>query len=205
MKKAAIFSLLIILTVSVYSQDKEPQRSRFYIETDPLPLFLGGVSGHFGWSPAKLPSFTFGLGLAGGIEYPDAFINMTEENRDQGWEVRINQGMGIWAHYHFSDDRNGWFAGIQLFTQEMRLKNADFPGETDDTNTVMMSLQGGYLWYPFSKAGFYLRPWGGFGFQSTVSGSFEPDRVDPDLIVGDKGFVLARFMPFATVHIGYSF
>lgn len=205
MKLLTITALILVIALTGQAQHFDQEEHIFIVEIDPLPFAMGGVGGHFGWSPKKSAHFSFGLSMIAGPEYPDFFININDKNRDQGWGVKINQGMGLWSHYYFREKNEGWFAGLQLFTQEMELSNENFPGETDKTNTVMVAAQGGYMWYPFPKTNLYLRPWAGFGYQDVVSGSFEPDEVDPDLELGDRTFHLNKFMPFATFHIGWAF
>ena len=196
--------MLIVLGFSFsigYTQ--ETKRTEFILEIDPLPYLLGGVGGHIGWSPKNTGKITMGLGFVAKPEFPDAFINQNSKNKDQGWQLKVNQGMGIWGQYYLKEQNQGWFTGIQLFTQEIQLTNTNYPGETDRTNTLLIAVQGGYVWYPFSKHNFYLRPWGGLGYQTTISPTFEPDKVDPDLQIGNKKYYLAGIMPFATLHLGY--
>jgi hypothetical protein len=198
-----IWTLLLIGILDLHAQEKD--KHEFLIEADPLPFIMGGVAAHFGWSPKKSEHLTIGLAFVAQIKYPDAFIELDARNKDMGWGVKINQGMGLWSQYYFRKKNDGWFAGLQLFTQEMELTNENFAGETDRTNTVLIALQGGYLWYPFSRQKFYLKPWAGIGYQSVISGTIEPDKVDPDLNVGNLEYHLTPLMPFATVHLGYRF
>jgi hypothetical protein len=111
-----IWTLLLIVIIDLHAQEKD--RHEFLVEADPLPFIMGGVSGHFGWSPKKSEHFT---------------------------------------------------------------------------------------WYPFKKQNFYLRPWAGIGYQSVITGTIEPDKVDTDLNVGNLEYHLTPLMPFASVHLGYRF
>jgi hypothetical protein len=177
----------------------------FILETDPIPLALGGFSLHAGFAPEELPHFIFGLSAIAGLTFPDFFINLEEENKNQGWKLKVNQGAGLWTHYYFSVNREGLFVGAQLFTQELLLTNDTYPDESDRTNTLMGALQAGYMFFPFKENNFYIRPWGGFGYQDVITPTFEPENVDPDLKIGDKEFTLTKFAPFITVHFGYAF
>lgn len=190
---------------SIQKEENFHKKHQFLVEVDPIPYALGGFVGHFGWSPKTIESFTFGLSVIGGLEFPDAYINIEKENRDKGWNLKVNQGIGVWAHYYFKRKNKGWFTGLQLFTQEFKLTNDNYPGEVNRTNTVSTAFQIGYLWYPFKKGGLYFRPWGGFGFQNAIGASFEPGEVTKDMRIGEDTYKLTRFMPFATLHIGYRF
>lgn len=207
--KIKFLVLVLILGITIghatAQEVKQKGTNEFMVEIDPIPIIMGGFGGHFGWSPKKSEHFTFGLSFIAQATYPKAFIDLYDQNKEMGWGVKINQGMGLWTHYYFDQRNQGWFVGLQLFTQEMEITNENFPEETDRTNTILIAAQGGYLWYPFKKKKLYLRPWAGLGYQSVVSGSFDPDSVDPDLEVGDLEYYLAPVMPFATVHFGYRF
>lgn len=203
--KNILLVVSLLLVVGLAKSNAQDKKAIFLVETDPLTFVAGGVGAHFGWTPKKSNHFGFGLAIVAGLEYPDAFVNLNKNNKDMGWHVKINQGMGLWTHYYFNQKNKGWFTGLQLFTQEMALTNDDFPGETDRTNLVLIALQAGYVWYPFKKEHLYLRPWAGLGYQTTISPTFEPGNVDPDLEVGDKEYELTPVMPFATVHVGYKF
>lgn len=198
-------TVLIFFLVVPPLKGQMEDKHEWLVEVDPLPFLMGGQGGHIGWSPKSSQNFTFGLAMVSGMEIPNAIVNLEEKNKDQEWSVRINQGLGVWSHYYFQERNKGWFTGLQVFTQEMELTNQDYPGESDRTNTILIALQGGYVWYPFQKAGFYLRPWAGLGHQSTINGSFKPEEVDPEMVIGDREYFLPSLMPFATIHFGYKF
>lgn len=205
MKNVIMFMVFFLVVGNIFAQESTNESTNVTIEVDPIPIALGGFSAHFGLAHKKSKHMVYGISLAYGIKMPDAIINLNNKNKDQGWNVRINQGMGLWMNYHFKEPLNGWFAGLQVFTQELELQNDDFPGESDRTNTLNTTLQFGYIWYPFKNTGLFLRPWAGLGYQTVIDGSFEPEKVDADLDIGDKTYDLNPWMPFATVHIGYSF
>ncbi|MCB9352456.1 MAG: hypothetical protein H6573_33975 [Lewinellaceae bacterium] len=51
-------------------------------------------------------ALTFGLAFIAQIKYPDAFIEIDSRNKNMGWGVQINQGMGLWTHYYFREKNN---------------------------------------------------------------------------------------------------
>lgn len=180
-------------------------RNEFLIEVDPIPFILGGAGGHFSWSPRSAEHFIFGVSFLAQADLPNAFVNLNDINKNKGWQVKINQGLGFYSQYYFDKNGNSWFAGMQLFTQEMELKNDQFPGESDRTNLILLAFQAGYHWYPFKKTNIFIKPWVGIGYQNVISGTFDTDNVDPDLDVGTLEYELPPIMPFATVHFGYRF
>lgn len=204
LKRILWLTALLGLISGLHAQRFDPDKSIFWGEVDPLPYLMGGMGGHLGWTPQKSKHVSVGLSFIAGATFPEALVNRQVSGSEQQWGVCINQGMGLWGQYYLQEKNEGWFVGLQLFTQEMRLTHAAFPDETDDTNLVLIALQGGYVWYPFERINLYLRPWAGVGYQRVISGTFEPDRVDPDLIVGNREYELSALMPFATLHIGYA-
>lgn len=42
----------------------------FLVEVDPLPYLLGGMGGHFGWTPKNSKHLAFGIGFVAGPEFP---------------------------------------------------------------------------------------------------------------------------------------
>lgn len=181
------------------------RKSQFIVELDPLPYILGGGGGHLGWTPLSSKHFTFGLGFVIGPEFPEPFVEMDKRNKDEGWSLKVNQGAGVWVQYYLREPNEGWFTGLQVFTQEMELQKDEYPDQSDRTNVLMGAVQAGYVWYPLNKVNLYLRPWAGFGIQKTIKATFDPDEVDPEMRIEDREYYLASFLPFATFHIGYAF
>lgn len=204
--KKLIFSILMSGLVSlIWGQTTPPNRHILMLEVDPLPYAMGGVGGHIGWQPRKSAHFAGGLSLIAGAQLPGGMVKFQSRDSGEGWHMRINQGMGLWGHYYFTKRAEGWFVGLQMFTQETELSHDGIPGETNRTNQVLIAAQAGYAWYPFPKLNFYLRPWAGVGYQKAISGTFEPGEVTPDMSIGDQTYKLRRILPFATLHIGYAF
>lgn len=184
---------------------RQAPKHLFLFEIDPLPYLLGGAGGHFGWTPKNNKHFAFGIGFIAGPELPDALHNMSAKNKDQGWQLKVNQGAALWTHYYFQSPHKGWFTGLQLITQELELSNKHFPNQKDRTNTLMLAISTGYVWYPIRDVNLYLRPWAGFGFQKTIKTTFEPEKVTPEMRIGDREYDLPAILPFATFHVGYNF
>lgn len=122
-----------------------------------------------------------------------------------GWRLKVNQGAGLWTHYYFKQPNKGWFTGLQVITQEMELRNNAFPGQKDRTNILMLAVPTGYVWYPIKNVNLFLRPWAGLGFQKTIKSTFEPEKVTPEMVIGEREYHLPSVIPFATFHVGYTF
>lgn len=50
-----IWTLLLIGIIDLHAQEKDSHE--FLVEADPLPFIMGGLGGHFGWSPKKSEHF----------------------------------------------------------------------------------------------------------------------------------------------------
>jgi hypothetical protein len=205
MKFKAISLIILILSMIHSARAEDDSRNVIFTEIDPLVLIMGGFGGHVGWAPKGIDNFIFGLGFVAGPELPEAISNIGNDSPDNEWQLKINNGIGLWVNYRFGETKSGWFTGFQVFTQEMELRNKNYAMETDLTNTFLLALQGGYQWYPWDNSGIFIKPWAGFGYQFPVSGSLNPDEIDKEMSIGGKDYNLLAIMPFATIHIGYSF
>jgi hypothetical protein len=185
---------------------KSIQKSTFSVEIDPIvPIVLHGFSGHFMWKPKKSNHLVFGLAIIISGELPSFIINLNSKNKDMGWNYKINQGLGLEMEYYYKKANKSWFSGLQLLTQEINLTNDNVP-EVDEhrTNIGMVVLTTGYKWYPFSKRHFYLKPWAGIGYSGVMKGAFSSEVIS-NTTVGDYTYDIMALMPYAALHIGYTF
>lgn len=207
--------ILMLLTLSflniqdVQAQEtsaKSIQKSIFSLEIDPIvPVVLHGFSGHVMWKPKHSNHLVYGLAIIVGGELPSFVINMNPKNKDQGWNYRINQGLGVEIEYYYKEVNTSWFSGLQLFTQEINLTNDNVPSVTEHrTNTGMAVITTGYKWYPFSKGHFYIKPWAGIGFSGVLKGAFSPEVI-PNTIVRSYTYHISPITPYAAIHLGYTF
>ncbi|MEL6537533.1 MAG: hypothetical protein AAFQ98_19080, partial [Bacteroidota bacterium] len=112
----------------------------------------------------------------------------------RGWQVRLNQGYGLFGEYHFSTVNQGGFLGAQVGLQQHKISHAEVSGEATFTNLLAMGYFG-YTIKPF-RNNLYLKPWAGVGYTSRIAGSPQ---------IGDFQYHIAPMTMFATLHIGYTF
>lgn len=192
--------------LAVFADQPARDRITVYIETDPIPLALGGWSAHGGVSLPSWDRTELGISVVHGIRLPSALVESDPENRGLGFDVTVVRGAGAWFRYRFSPDSDGAFLGAQLFTQELELRRSGASGVVDRTNLGMAVVQVGYRWFPFSDdRGLYVAPWAGAGVQFVVPATFEPRRVTAETNVAGERYDISPFVVFATVHIGVSF
>ncbi len=168
--------------------------TRYALETDPATFLWNGYAAHLRVAPAATPHWVFGLG-AYALDLPDPMVAMTDANKDQGWAVRLRQGVGLFSEYYLATDQQGWFVGGQLAHQEYRLRNDDYGSDQVTYAAMLLMAHAGYRWYPAGEH-FYIQPWAGAGMSRKVSG---------DNSLQDKTYKVAPLLSFMTVHMGYRF
>ena len=116
---------------------------------------------------------------------------MNPNNKDEGWDQRLDQGYGLFIDYYFNEKRSGTFIGMQLAHQKYDItKNSK-----DATyNTLLTMVHIGYNYTFYNN--FYIKPWIGVGYNHKTSGS--------STINGEE-FDVAKIVVFPTVHLGYNF
>ncbi len=164
------------------------------IETDPATFALNGYAAHLRVHPDFLGHWTLGAG-AYSLDFPDLFIDLNSRNKNRGWDVRLNQGFGLFAEYFFDRRDRGWFLGGQVASQKFRIKNDAAGANSSEFTTLLLMGRIGYRFFPMGK-NFYLQPWLGIGYITKISGSNR---------VGSKTYDIFPIMPFLTVHLGYRF
>ncbi len=180
----------VIFTSQLFAQDK----TTFSIETDPGTFAFSGYAFHARVTPAGWGHWELGAGIYS-MEFPDLLVDTNPDNKDEGWSVTLDQGIGFFSNYFFNEENTGWFVGNQLAIQTYEVSNKSAgPGNASFTNLLIMP-SGGYRWVPF-KNGFYVQPWMGIGYTTKISGKTE---------VGSNSYEIAPILPFLTFHIGYKF
>lgn len=192
-KVAAYLATYALLVVSPQAQTKEnTHKTSVSVEMDPITLGFQGYGAHFRINPEG-SRFLFGAGLYA-MDFPDLLVDINPKNRDMKWHVRLNQGLGLFGEYYFTEANHKFFLGSQMGTQEFEIKNASLEGKRGFTNLLVMGY-GGYVWHPFAF-NLYIKPWAGLGYTTPVSGSTS---------LGGKTYAIFPVIAFSTLHIGYTF
>lgn len=194
MKQLKIMTVLFVLAIGVISplRAQEPVQ-RISIEIDPSTFVFKGYGVHLRWQPKSSDHLLVGAG-AYALNMPDFLVDIDKANRGLGWDVRLNQGYGLFGEYFFSEVNKKWFTGLQLGMQEHIITNSAIEGKAKYWNSLAM-VYGGYSWQPFDFD-FYIKPWAGVGYVNKVSGSNE---------IGDLTYGVSPLTGFATLHLGYTF
>lgn len=169
-------------------------RSGWAVETDPATFILDGYSLHGRYSPESRPQWRVGVGVYS-LEFPEALIDIASANRDEGWELDLERGIGFFAERYFNETNTGWFTGLQVADHQFELANPDLaPGDTERYGNVLVMPYGGYL-YDFSPS-VYVQAWAGAGYTSKIRGS--------NTLAGAE-YDIPPVFTFAALHLGYRF
>lgn len=126
------------------------------IETDPSTFAFAGYAFHFRIKPKNSQHLLIGAGSYG-MDMPDFIVNMNSDNKDKGWNVRINDAYSLFAEYYFEEANKRWFVGLQAGVQNFKNTNDSIlNAESKYTNLLIMPSIG-YNWQPFNFP-FYIKP-----------------------------------------------
>lgn len=186
-------SLLLIMLAVLLSVNLATAQTRWSLEVDPVTFVFGGYSAHLRVQPAGSDHLLLGAGVYA-MNMPSFMVDLNPENKGQGWQVRLNQGIGLFGEYFLHEVNRKWFLGGQLGWQQYKVKREDLNGQAAYANLLLMGY-GGYVWQPFTFP-LYIKFWGGLGYSPQISGSSEVDG---------QTYQVAPVTFFGTFHLGYTF
>jgi len=194
-KKTVVVIALILTNIGIYAQQNEPKQNKteISVEIDPVTFGFKGYGIHLRIKPKNSKHLLLGVG-AYAMDFSSVLVDMNKKNKDKGWDVRLNQGYGLFGEHHFFEVNKKWFVGGQIAIQEYIIENKTISGSEKFINSLVMAY-GGYTWQPFDF-GFYIKPWAGIGYTSKISGTNS---------LGNSEYDIAPIMMFATLHLGYTF
>lgn len=192
-KISTIVLLSIISTSSakLFAQEKETDnKTTFSIETDPSTFLFSGYALHIRIKPKNSEHIVVGAGVYA-LDMPDFLVNLNADNKDKGWNVRINSAVSLFGEYYFKEANKKWFMGVQTGVQNYKNTNDNFPDIEKKYSNLLIMPSFGYNWYPFKK-GLYVKPWLGLGYTTKISGDNSTYKISP-------------ITSFLTLHVGYTF
>jgi hypothetical protein len=188
------FIVFAFLTFCIFfNSNLAAQRTSVSLEIDPATFAFNGYSAHLRVAPAGTDHLLVGAGVYA-MDMPSFLVNLNKNNKDLGWNVRLNLGTGLFGEYHFKEVNRKAFAGFQVSIQEFKISNESLENEEQFSNLLFMAYSG-YTFKPFDF-NFYIKPWAGIGYTSKVSGK---------TVLGDLDYDIAPITMFFTLHLGYTF
>jgi hypothetical protein len=192
--------LVVIFLISAFYTKTNAQenneklgKTEISLEIDPATFAFNGYSAHLRLKPKGSDHLLIGAGIYA-MDMPSPFVDINKENKDKGWNVRINNALGFFGEHHFKETNSGFFVGGQLGIQQFKIENDEIAGSQKFTNSLMMGY-GGYTISPFDF-NLYFKIWAGLGYTS---------KIDGENILGNSTYDISPITSFATLHIGYTF
>ncbi|MCB0652273.1 MAG: hypothetical protein KDC85_13440 [Saprospiraceae bacterium] len=189
--KTSIMAFWVITAMTSFQS--AAQQTKFSLEIDPVTFVAKGYSLHLRVQPKSSDHLLLGLGIYA-MDMPAALVNFNKNNRDKGWNVRLDKGLGLFGEYHFAEVNRKWFVGAQAGLQEYKIDLEILEGSEQFSNLLFMGYAG-YVFRPF-KFNLYFKPWAGIGYTTKISDSNQ---------LGSEVYDVAPITMFATLHIGYTF
>lgn len=192
------FTLLFLTLKGNYMQAQEivpENKTTFSVETDPVTFLFKGYALHIRIKPKNSDRLVLGAGIYA-LDMPSFLVNRNKENRNKGWNVRIHRAVSLFGEYYLREANNKWFIGLQVGIQNFTNTNELSPGEKSSYNNLLIMPSVGYIWRPFQKIGFYIKPWIGIGYTTKISGTNSVNALK---------YNIAPVTNFVTLHLGYTF
>jgi hypothetical protein len=192
-KTIAIVLLSVISTTStkLIAQEKSVEnKTTFSLETDPSTFLFKGYAFHIRIKPKNYEHLITGAGVYA-LDMPDFLVNLSADNKDKGWSVRINSAVSLFGEYYFKEANKKWFVGLQAGVQNYKNTNDNIANNEYKYRNLLIMPSIGYNWHPF-KNGLYVKPWVGLGYTTKISGDNSTYKISP-------------VTSFVTVHVGYTF
>jgi hypothetical protein len=177
----------------------EAPRTRISAETDPVTFAFRGFALHVRVAPRGAPRLLVGAGTLLGpwfttVTLPDLIVDADPANRGEGWTVAVRGGVTSFIEYFPAGANRGWFIGEQVGVQAFRITRSGAEGSAAFAQMPVMTY-GGFAWRPLD-GDLYLKPWVGLALVPTIAGT---SRLD------GQEYRRLPILPFATVHVGYTF
>ena len=194
MNKLIIVSVLLTIAVFQTNAFAQQSKTRISLEIDPATFVFSGYSAHIRVQPSNTQHVLVGAGVYA-MQLPDLIVDLNPKNQGKGWTSKIKLGYGLFGEYYFDEVNQSWFVGGQVSLQDYQITNIENDSEANFTNFLLMAY-GGYVWKPFQKSPFYLKPWAGVGYTTKISGGAR---------INEKEYDIAPITMFVTLHLGYTF
>lgn len=193
--KSFTFSAFLVLTLMNLASTSWGQETgpRLSVEIDPATFVFGGYSAHLRVQPKPAGNWLFGAGIYA-MDLPDVLVDLKPENRDEGWEVRIDLAAGLFAEHYFTEVNERWFIGAQAGWQRFAVDRPASSTALRFENALLLGY-GGYCWQPFDFP-LYVKGWAGLGYTTKLSGESTREG---------QTYEVAPVTGFATFHLGYTF
>lgn len=141
--------------------------NHYTVAADISPYSFKGYSFKAGIIPKNLPKTEFALELFS-MEIPELVINLNEQNADQGWSEKVNQGLALYYDRKLNSKRSSFWvgAGIVYLNHSATKTNTQY-----DYQQLEYLARLNYKWFPFKKSNFYVNPYCAIAARHKVAGN----------------------------------
>lgn len=164
----------------------------FSVEIDPSAYALSGYAGHVRYHVGSGWELTAG---AYAMKLPSAFNPMFLKSNTEDTDIKIKSAYALFIDKYFSEKSEGYFVGLELGRQTYQVENLKLSRQEVSYDASLFMPRFGYK-YNFGSTGLYLLPWVGLGYLQPSEDSIN---------LGSNKTELKNILPFATLHLGYSF
>jgi len=191
----AYFAIIGLISINLEAQENNSvSKTTISVEIDPSTFVFKGYAIHLRIKPESSDHLVVGAG-AYALDLPSIMVNMNINNKEKGWNVRINNSIALFGEYYFKEANNKWFVGLQTGIQSYKNTNNNYVNKTSKYNNLLIMPSVGYNWQPFNFP-LYLKPWFGMGYTSKLSGNNSIENMT---------YNISPLVPFVTMHVGYTF
>ena len=190
-----LLSIISFSSTTLLAQEKTTtNKTTFSLETDPSTFLFKGYAFHIRIKPKNSNHFIIGAGTYA-LDLPSLMVDMNKDNKNKGWNVRINSAVSLFGEYYLEEANKKWFVGLQTGVQNFKNTNDYIPNKESKYSNLLIMPSIGYSWHPFQSP-LYVKPWIGIGYTSKISG---------DNSIDNSNYSIASLLPFVTLHVGYTF
>lgn len=180
-----VFGLLVSGSNKIWADN-------FALEVDPATYVFGGYSAHLKYHFAE--KWELGLGTYA-MTFPNLMNGLAISPTRSTTNLRITSAYALFIDRYLVESNQGLVVGMQFASQHFRLTDSTYSPQSSTYNTTLVMPRIGYK-YQFGTSGFYVLPWMGVGYLAPSNSS---------ATIGTQAFKIKNLLPFATIHIGYSF
>ena len=106
----AMLTIIGFTSTALKAQDsKIENKTTFSIETDPSTFAFNGYAVHIRIKPKNSTHLVIGVGTYA-LDLPSVMVNTNKDNKDKGWDVRINSAYSLFSEYYFKEANSKWSA-----------------------------------------------------------------------------------------------
>lgn len=197
--KYKALGLIPILAALIFAEPAWAESPyKISVETDPATFAFNGYAAHVRIQSNEseaLKPWTLGLGVYS-MKFPSIMRDLAINQSTGSATLKLQSAYGVFIDRHFSPETGeGLFVGAHLAYHQYDLTDSVTPNRPTTYNAWLFMPRIGYE-MKIGKSGLYVLPWLGIGYLSPNSNT---------AILGNNSYSINHWLPFGTLHVGYTF